>query len=143
MTSPKIFIDADILLDTLLRREPHCYFSNKILSHCEEKQIQGFTSTLILANLYYILRKLSHHTKALEAIHKIRSLVQILPFTDNEVEASINSSFSDFEDGIQYFIALHHKIPHLITRNIEDFKKANIIISSAQDFLLTFNKGDI
>jgi len=133
----KVFIDSDIFMDTILDRKPHSEFSNDLLSRCEQNQIDGFTSSLILANIYYVMRKISSHHKAIEAIGKIRSLVKVLPCTDKEVGESINAEFSDFEDGLQYFIAINNKIDCVITRNTKDFKKSSISVLTPKEFLQT------
>jgi len=135
MNKQRIFIDTDIFLDTILDRKPYSSFSNKIISLCERNEITGFTSSLILANIYYIVNKVSHHKKAIQSISKIRSIITILPFTDKEIGESIHSNFKDFEDGVEYFIAVNHTISFLLTRNIKDFKKASISILSPEEYL--------
>lgn len=133
----KIFIDADIFLDTILDRKPHSEFSNELLSRCEQKEIAGHTSSLIIANIYYIIGKISSHKKAIDAINKIRTIINILPFTDKEIGESINADFADFEDGVQCFISLNNKVDFLITRNTKDFIKSKISVLTAQEFLQT------
>jgi len=133
----KVFIDTDIFLDTILNRLPHSEFSNELISLCEQNKIDGYTSSLIVANIYYIINKIANQRKAIEAIGKIRSLVKVLPFTDKEIGESINAEFNDFEDGLQYFIAVNHKIDCVITRNTKDFRKANIGVLTPREFLQT------
>ena len=132
-----IFIDTDIFLDTILDRKPHSEHSTKLINLCEQNKIAGHTSSLVMANIYYILNKIAGYKKAIQAINKIRSLIAILPFTDKEIGQSINAEFKDFEDGVQYFVAVNHKIDCLITRNTKDFQKANIGILTAKEFLQT------
>ncbi|MBI1870638.1 MAG: PIN domain-containing protein [Chlamydiae bacterium] len=133
----KIFIDTDIFLDTILDRKPHSEFSNELISSCERNEIDGYTSCLIVANIYYILNKISNHRKAIEAVTKIRSLIKILPLTDKEISESIHSEFDDFEDGVQYFIAMSHRMDCVITRNTKDFRKSNISVLTPKEFLQT------
>ena len=130
-----LFIDTDIFLDTLLKRPPHCDSSDRLLGMCEGAEAQGHSSTLIMANLYFILRKISSHEKAVLAIQKIRSYIKILPLTDKEIGESIQAGFRDFEDGLQYFICVNHSIKVFITRNVKDFKKAAIPVLSPKEYL--------
>ena len=139
MKKERIFIDTDIFLDTILKRKPHYEFSNKLIACCEQSEIDGFTSSLVIANIYYIVNKLTCHKEALQSISKIRSIIKVLPFTDKEIGESINGGFKDFEDGVQYFISVNNKISYLITRNIKDFKKANISVLSPQCYLQSLN----
>lgn len=133
----KIFIDTDVFLDTILARSPHCDFSNQLLSLCEKNELEGYTSSLVIANIYYIIQKLANKQKALIAINKIRAFIHILPFTDKDIGESISVEFDDFEDGVQYFIALNHKIMIIITRNVKDFQKAKTAVFSPKEFLQT------
>ena len=99
----KIFVDSDIFMDTILNRKPHSEYSSELLSLCEQGGLDGFTSSLILANIYYVVRSFANHNKAIDAVGKIRSLVKVLPLTDREIGESISAEFNDFEDGLQYF----------------------------------------
>ena len=112
----KVFLDADVILDLILGRQPHQVFSSEVISLCEANVIEGFASSLTLANIYFILKKNASHNFAIKTLSKIRSIIQILPLTVKEIDEAINADFKDFEDGLQYFIAFNHHIPAIITR---------------------------
>jgi predicted nucleic acid-binding protein len=131
----KLFIDSDIILDLVLKREPFFADSQRVLSLIERNYFSGFTSSLILANCYYIVAINKDKKTALKMISKLRSILNVLPFTDQEIGESLNSSIADFEDGVQYFIALNNDINNLITRNISDYKGLGINVLTPKDFL--------
>jgi predicted nucleic acid-binding protein len=131
----KLFIDSDIILDLVLKREPFFNDSQRLLSLIERNYFSGFTSSLILANCYYIITGNKDKKTALKTISKLRSVLNVLPFTDKEIGESLNSSIADFEDGVQYFIALNNGINTLITRNISDYKGLDINVLTPKDFL--------
>lgn len=131
----KLFIDTDIILDVILKREPPFYDSQKILSLIEKNYFLGFTSSLIIANCYYIICCNTDKKTALKTISKLRSILSVLSFTDKEIGESLNSSINDFEDGVQYFIALNNGINTIITRNISDYKYLSINVLTPKDFL--------
>ena len=135
MKTAKIYLDSDIFLDIILMRNPHYVYSQRILALIESSKISGYTSSLILANCYYIIEHNRDKLTADKAIRKLRSIIQVLPFTDKEIGESLNSNFKDFEDGIQYFIALNNNIDSIITRNIKDYKKSSIIVMTPFEFL--------
>ena len=60
----KIFIDTDVFLDVFAKREPFYYDSAKLLSEIENKKARGYTSSLVFANIHYILRKLKSKSYA-------------------------------------------------------------------------------
>lgn len=53
----KLLIDANILLDVLQKREPHCQESAVIWKFCETEQVKGYVSTHTFENLVYVMRK--------------------------------------------------------------------------------------
>jgi predicted nucleic acid-binding protein len=131
----KLFIDTDIILDIVLKREPFFPESQKVLSLIESNYFSGFTSSLIIANCYYIICNNRDEKIALKTISKLRSILNVLPFTDKEIGESLNSNIKDFEDGVQYFIALNNSMNNLITRNISDYKDLDINVLTPADFL--------
>jgi hypothetical protein len=63
----------------------------------------------------------------------------VLGVNDKIIELALSSKFNDFEDAIQYFTAIENEINVLLTRNIKDYKLADIAILSAQDYLKVNN----
>ena len=131
----KIFIDTDVILDIAFERKPFFYDSQKILSLVEKNYFIGFTSSLILANCYYIISSNKNKNIAQKTISKLRSILTVLPFTDKEIGESLNSNMKNFEDGIQYFIAVNNGLDTIITRNIQDYKNVDINVFMPNDFL--------
>ena len=135
MSKQNVFLDSDILLDVIFEREPHFKDSQHMLALTENNQINGYTSSLIIANCFYIIQNNFSIQKAKNAIQKLQVLLTILPFTNKEIDESLNSNIKDFEDGIQYFIATNNKIKIIITRNIKDYKKADCEVLTPSDYL--------
>lgn len=131
----KIYIDTDVILDVVFERKPFFYDSQKILSLIEKNYFIGFTSSLILANCYYIISSNKNENVAAKTISKLRSILSILPFTDKEIGESLNSKIKEFEDGIQYFITINNGLDTIITRNISDYKNIDINVFMPNDFL--------
>ena len=57
MSKPKLFLDSDIILDVLLEREEFYEASARLLDLGDSKKIHLYTSSLVAANIYYILRE--------------------------------------------------------------------------------------
>ena len=133
----KLFIDSDIILDLLAKREPHYIYSSRLFTLIDKKEILAYTSPLIIANLHYLLRKMTSNASALKSLRKLKTFVKILPIDDKVIEQSLNSDFNDFEDAIQYFTAVNNGLTLLLTRNKRDYKKSKITILTAEEFLKT------
>ena len=59
----------------------------------------------------------------------------VLAVTDKVIELSLSSDFRDFEDALQYFTAIENNIKTLLTRNLKDYKHAEISVLTAEQFL--------
>ncbi|MCI5164924.1 MAG: twitching motility protein PilT [Candidatus Electrothrix sp. GM3_4] len=66
---------------------------------------------------------------------KLKSLVKVLNCGDRVIELALSSDFKVFEDSIQYYTALENNIDILITRNVKDYKTANITISTPLEYI--------
>lgn len=133
-----IFLDTDILLDVFAERKPFYGDAAAVLTLIEERHITGYTSSLIFANLFYILRRLRSREAAITHLRKLHALVSILAVDERSIEFALHSSFADFEDAIQYYTAKQHHIKYLITRNTKDFKPADkkiMTVCTAEDYL--------
>lgn len=93
-----------------------------LLTLVEEHQMLGYTSALIFANLYSMLRRLRSREVALTSLRKLRTLVTVLAVDVQGIDFALYSAFSDFEEAIQYHTAIYHQIRYLITRNTDDYQ---------------------
>ncbi|MDR2580499.1 MAG: type II toxin-antitoxin system VapC family toxin [Fibromonadaceae bacterium] len=136
----KIFIDSDIILDLLAEREKFYDDAAEIFTLAYEREIELYTTAIVLANVFYIFRKIKGNEEAKRKIKKLRLLIRVLPINENIVDLALNSSFTDFEDGLQYFTSKEHSVFTIITRNIGDYKMddMDMAICTSEEFLRSF-----
>ena len=73
---------------------------------------------------------------ARDILAKFKVLVTIAELNDKIIELSLNDkSFSDFEDGLQYYTAIENEADIIITRNLKDFKSSKVPVITAQTYL--------
>ena len=131
----KILIDTDVLIDFLYQREEFFENALKIISLIESKKVNGFVSSLIIWNLYYILLKHLGSKVARRKIKDFRSIINIISIDDRIIDSALNSNIKDFEDSIQFFAAKNELIDIIVTRNTKDYPKNIISIMSPKEFL--------
>lgn len=132
----KIFIDTNIVIDLLSGRDPFYKEAAELFSLADKKQIELFVSSLTIANTSYILLKQMNSTAAKSVLRKLRLIVKVLPLDDRVIGLALNDeTFTDFEDGLQYFTALENDSELIITRNLKDFKKSRLPKMTAKQFL--------
>jgi predicted nucleic acid-binding protein len=137
----KIFIDSDVILDLLAKREAFYDDAAQIFTLAYDKKIELFTTPVVTANVFYILRKIKGNEETKRQIKNLRLLVRILPINENIVDITLNSKFVDFEDGLQYFTGKEHDIWAIITRNIKDYKERDIVIQTSKEFIKTIQNS--
>ena len=133
----KIFIDTDVILDLLARRLTHFHFSAVLFTFAEMKKLELYTSPLIFANTFYILRKQLGNEEAKKALRKLRVPIHIINSSEVVVDKALNSDFADFEDAIQYYISQENDINILLIRNLRDYKSASLIVQTPETFLVS------
>jgi len=131
----KIFIDTDIFLDVLANRQPFYDKAAAIFTLIDSGKIIGFTSPIVFANLYYILSKQLSKKYAISSLKKLKTLIRIVQVDEKNINLSLESDYSDFEDAIQYHAALSAGLSTLITRNIKDYKNPTITVCTPEEFL--------
>jgi len=90
----KVFIDADIILDLLLDREPYSRSSLKLFTAIEEREVIAFTTPVILANIYYISAKMVNRKSALEYIRKLLTLLKVTAVDEKTMLLAANADFN-------------------------------------------------
>ena len=131
----KVFIDSDIILDLLCRREPFYEYAAEVFTLGDNGKLELLTTSVVFANVFYILRKVLGIEKAKELLRKLRILVGVVPVGEKIIDLALNSRFSDFEDGLQYFTARENDIKTLLTRNVRDYKEKGLIVQTPEEYL--------
>ncbi len=131
----KVFADTDIIYDLLGKRDPFYMAAAQLFTLADEGKVQVFISALSLANLHYMISKKRSEEEAKEILRKFKVLVHVAPLNDKIIDLALNSEFFDFEDALQYYTALQNDIEVLLTRNLKDYRKAQITVLTAQDFI--------
>jgi predicted nucleic acid-binding protein len=135
----EIFIDTDIILDLLCKREPFYEYAAEVFTLGDKGKVKLVATSLVFANVFYILGKILRIEKAKELLRKLRIIISIVPVTEKAVDLALNSSFSDFEDGLQYFTARENGIRHLLTRNVKDYKGTDFLVQTPEEYLKTLS----
>jgi predicted nucleic acid-binding protein len=131
----KVFLDANVILDLLLDREPFNDDIAEIFVVSDERSIRLCVSSLTIANVNYIVGRIEGVKKANNKTKKLLQLVDIENVGKKEVIESANSSFKDFEDGIQNFCAVESQHEIIVTRNTKDFKTSKLSILNPKEYL--------
>jgi len=133
----RLFVDANILVATLNREYPLFTWSSRLLSLQGKQNIMLFTSPLCLAIAFYFSSKKSGEKVAKEKIEMLINHIGITAIDEEiTVQAIKNRQIDDFEDGMEYYSALHHKCDCIITENQKDFYFSEIEVIGCEEFII-------
>lgn len=130
----RLFLDTNIVIDLLDKREPFCYAATKLFTLAYHKKVALYISPITYATANYLLRK--HGKEEIKVLlNNLRRLSYVTTTDEQIVDDALASSFNDYEDALQYYSAIRKKADAIITRNIKDFSTATIPVMTAEEFL--------
>jgi predicted nucleic acid-binding protein len=132
----RILVDTDVVLDLLLGRQPFYLSASRLFVAFQEGRLEGHVSSLAFSNLFYLLRKEEGgEPEAIAILRKLRLVTRVLTVDEKIIDLALASTFTDFEDAIQYFAAAEWGLDALVTRNRRDYKMSKIAVVSAEECL--------
>lgn len=118
----KLFVDTNIFIDILLDRKPFSHYSSLVYKLCENGLVEGYIAPITVNNIHYICRKAHNIVKIKAFLHKVSKDFTIAPMESMTIEKANSLSMSDYEDALQYAMALQVGAEYLVTRNTKDFR---------------------
>ena len=135
----RIFLDANILVTVLCNEYPQFSFCSRILSLCDDKKFEVYTSPLCLALAFYFTEKKNGNYVARKKINLLTGKIRITAMDDESVRKTLaNKSIHDFEDGLEYYSAIQSKCSCIITNDKNDYYFSEVEIVNAHDFLVKY-----
>lgn len=130
-----VFVDTNIVIDLLAKREPFYKEAQDLFTSSDKNEVRLHISSLTFANAYYAIVRHHKDVDAKKYLAKFKVLVNILSLEDKAIELALVSEFNDFQDGLQYFVAMDNNADVIITRNKKDFKSSKIPVMTAGEYL--------
>ena len=133
----KVFLDANILLDTLSTKRVFSDFSVKSYLYLLEKNIKLYTSCDIITTLYYVGKKIDKDV-ILHNIEVFNKTLKVIDFSNKEVAQTCtlmqeDKNYKDLEDTIQYILAKKENCD-LVISNDDNFYASDITVMTSKAF---------
>lgn len=136
-----VFIDTNIIIDVLERREPFFILSANLLELGHSGTVNLFATSLSFINGIYVSRKAIGKEEAIKKVRLLRSFINVSPISSLEFDNALDLGIKDIEDALQYCSAISSKCEVIVTRNKKDFPdNNNITIVTPQEFFDTYAK---
>jgi predicted nucleic acid-binding protein len=135
----RVFVDTNVLLDVLARREPFYADAARIWSLAERGKIEALISAISYNNTYYVVRRASNRRSAEKGLRLIRNVFTPVPLTIQVLNQAMDAGFEDIEDALQFYSALHAEADCLITRDADHFPSEDLPVLAPAAFLASLN----
>jgi len=132
----KLFLDTNVLLDTVLPDRPSQDASRRVLALCGREGYRVMVSSLSLVNLAYVLRKNQGQERAAAVVARLFRECGVLSLSDMNVYNALRSACPDFEDAMQISCADLGDCDCIITNNTRHFRGfAPMPVFTPEEFL--------
>ena len=127
----KIFIDTNIFLDLILKRE-NFREALLIFNAIEKKLFDAVILDITILNIDYVAKKQTNSVN--EFLTTVNQLIKVVGATNEMIEKALKIDNPDLEDNLQYICARHFKSEVIIT-NDKKFHSPNIEKVTSKDFV--------
>jgi predicted nucleic acid-binding protein len=131
----RLFLDTNVVLDVLARREPWFAHSAGVMSLLESDQVEGIVAAHSITTLSYLFSKHLGSERANTAIVELLNLVTVAPLGHETILKALALRWPDFEDALQALCAAEADADYLVTRNGDDFRNASLPVVSPSELL--------
>jgi predicted nucleic acid-binding protein len=129
----KFLIDTNVLLDTILQREPFCKDSDKVVEMICEGKAEGCVSVQSLKDVFFFCKKNADIDKSFKTIERLSYIFEIIDVNNQDVFSALMYDISDFESGLLGFSAKRNNVDGIITRNGKGFVDLDMAIIDPKD----------
>lgn len=141
MINMQVLIDTNVVLDWLMTREPFHQNADYILAECMNGNIDGFLTSHMMTDMFYILRKEFDVPTRKQLLLLLCNNFRIIVENGETIQAVLeNDVFEDLEDGLQMMCAKEYDLDYIITRDEGGFHSSPVTVIDPAAFITLYRK---
>lgn len=121
-----MLVDTNVVLDVLLQRDPHTADSTAGLASIERGELVGLLGATSVTTIHYLATKSVGSKRAKTYIGTLLELFRVAPVTEKVLRSALELDFADYEDAVLHEAAVAANAEAIVTRNVDDFRRAQI-----------------
>jgi len=137
----RVLLDTNVLLDAMLQRAPWHKEADAVLQAAALGQVSCAATTLTLATLFYLGRKVVGTAPARAGVRNYLAAFAILPIDKQTLLDADAMPGNDFEDNILIAAAVAASMDAIVTRNLADFAHSPIPVWDPAEVLKRLQAG--
>ena len=122
----RVLYDTNIILDVLLKREPHLLASARALDAAATGRVEGHLAGHAVTTIAYLLQRQLGLEKSPGVLIDLLSTLKVAAVTDAVIRQALARGFADFEDAVTCEAASQAGCSIIVTRNTDDFARSPI-----------------
>lgn len=105
--------------------------------------MREYVSASAITDIYYIANKQMKDRDAVrDLLKRLLMVVSVAAVSEREIQNALDLAWGDFEDSVQYSVALLNEMDGIVTRNPGDYQEANMRIWIPEQALELFANGE-
>ena len=136
-----IVVDINIFMDFLFKREGHEKVA-EIFRYCTKNRLKGYVCAHEITTLSYFLRKsITEKEQIRKSLSWIMGCFEVIEVNAMILGKSLHSEIDDYEDAVIEVSAHEKNADCILTRDINDFKKSKIKVTTPEELLAIINQN--
>jgi len=130
----KVFLDTNVLIDMVVRRENRQLNVDAItlLNLLHQKEFSVFVSPISVSTFFYVAK---NDEAVIQQVRELFSMIGILPIDERDVRFALHCLLPDREDAMQMSCAERGECDVIITRDTHHFAQSPVPVFSPLDFI--------
>jgi predicted nucleic acid-binding protein len=137
-----LMLDSNIIIDRLLKREPHYETSSRVCLLGVFGDAQLYLSVNMLSDIFYILRKRYDSHELQELLLETLRFIRLCGLSAADGMHCLRQQWHDLEDCLVARCAENIKADYIITRNKKDFAESLVPTLSPEELLALLKNRD-
>ena len=134
-------VDTNVVLDVMLARERFLSHSAAVLAAAETSRCRAFLCGTAITTIHYIATRQIGAGESRARMADLMSIFEIAPVNRAVLISALDSEFADFEDAVVHEAAVQVGADCIVTRNVPDFRAAQILVYAPEQFIEALGAG--
>jgi predicted nucleic acid-binding protein len=122
----RVLFDTNVLLDVLLRREPHAVIAAQLLSLADSGTLDGVLCADAVTTVDYVAARIVGPRESRRLIDDFLRICSVAPVDRAVLERALRLDVEDFEDAVVHEAARAAGVAAIVTRDAAGFSRGSV-----------------
>jgi len=138
----RVLFDTTVVLDVLLKRQPHAPVAIRLFDCVAERRLDGLLGATTVTTIYYLAAKAVGRAEATRHVRELLALFEVAAVTRPVLEGALGLEVADFEDAVLHEAARQAGAEGIVTRDPAGYAKVGLSVYTPEELLAVVKAGD-